>query len=241
MGERCGTAPTLEELEEEYERARQARIDRYYQGENASDMAERIVDLEDELGADVDGICTGMHADVAEAHCEIERLNGEVAQLRSAWKVSTATRESYRRITRDLNGVVRELLSASADRMHERDRYRLAWLSARRRVAEEANLGAEAVAHIAADRDRWQRGHERAEAQLVPTRRRLEEAEACLDAVRAYALERCTEPYMNEASASWVLHLLGGDLRKSTHGASMESVGEVDGDTVWRLKPVEEI
>ncbi|MGW6638495.1 hypothetical protein [Streptomyces cyaneofuscatus] len=48
------------------------------------------------------------------------------------------------------------------ERRKERDRYRLAWLSARRRAAEEANLGAEAVEHIAADRDRWQR---RAEAR----------------------------------------------------------------------------
>ncbi|MFB7479537.1 hypothetical protein ACFUEM_08695 [Streptomyces anulatus] len=94
--------------------------------------------------------------------------------------------------------------------------------------------------HLAADRDRWRRGHERAEAQLVPTRRRLEKAEARLDAVRAYALERCTEPYMNEASASWVLHLLGDDLRESTRGASMEYVGEVDGETVWRLKSAED-
>ncbi|CAM5406820.1 putative protein OS=Streptomyces microflavus OX=1919 GN=Smic_80900 PE=4 SV=1 [Streptomyces microflavus] len=115
-------------------------------------MAGRIVDLEDELGGVTEeGLCTGMHADVAEAQAEIERLNGEVAQLRSAWKVSTATRESYRRITRDLNGAVRELLSACAERMHERDRYRLAWLSARRRAADEANLGMEAVEHLQAE------------------------------------------------------------------------------------------
>ncbi|EHM24246.1 hypothetical protein SPW_7340 [Streptomyces sp. W007] len=248
MGERCGTEPTVEELEAEYERARNERIETLYQGWGARDMAERIVDLEDELGADVDGMCTGMHADVAEAHCEIERLNAEVAQLRSAWKVSTATRESYRRVTRDLNGVVRELLSACAERLHERDRYRLAWLSARRRAAEEANLGAEAVEHLAADRDRWQRGHERAEAQLHAGRRanaelhlELERLRAKLRDVREYAEGRCSDEWMNEASASWVLHLLGGDLRESTRGPSMESVGEVDGETVWRLKPIEEI
>ncbi|MFJ5103203.1 hypothetical protein [Streptomyces sp. NPDC088554] len=126
------------------EQSRDERIEAYYH-ESAWDLAERIVDLEDELGADVDGICTGMHADMAEAHAEIERLRGEVAHLRSAWKVSSATRESYRRITRDLNGVIRELLSASSERLHERDRYRLAGISARRRAAMEANFATEAL------------------------------------------------------------------------------------------------
>ncbi|MFF6928329.1 hypothetical protein [Streptomyces californicus] len=46
-------------------------------------------------------------------------------------------------------------------------RYRLAWLSARRRAAEESNLGAEAVQYLAADRDRWQRRAETAEARLL--------------------------------------------------------------------------
>lgn len=67
----------------------------------------------------------------------------------------------------------------------ERDRYRLAWLSARRRAAEEAVLGAEAVEHIAADRDRWQRGHERAEAQLHAGRRVNAELHLELERLRA--------------------------------------------------------
>ncbi len=102
-----------------------------------------------------------------EAQAEVERLASlagywehraeesaeEAAQLRSAWKVSHATGESYRRITRDLNETVRELLSALTGRTSERDRYRLAWLSARRRAADEANFATEALeirdAHIA--------------------------------------------------------------------------------------------
>ncbi|MER5501347.1 hypothetical protein ABT096_29660 [Streptomyces sp. NPDC002561] len=83
---------------------RDERIETYYQGWSAREMAERLVDLEDELGEDVDGICTGMHAEVAEAQC--------------AWD----------------------------DMRDERDRYRLAWTYARRRAADEANFGMEALA-----------------------------------------------------------------------------------------------
>ncbi|MFD5198831.1 hypothetical protein ACFWM7_01410 [Streptomyces sp. NPDC058375] len=182
---------------------------------------KRLGEALKDVRADADyfqGWADGNGRRLNEALAEIERLNDEVAQLRSAWKVSTATRESYRRVTRDLNGVIRELLSASAERMHERDRYRLAWLSARRRAAEEANLGAEAVEHIAADRDRWQRGHERAEAQLHDGRRanaqlhqELAQVRAKLRDARAYAMERCSDDGANIASASWVLHLLGDD------------------------------
>ncbi|WP_328742930.1 hypothetical protein OG436_29505 [Streptomyces caniferus] len=39
--------------------------------------------LRDELGADVDGICTGMHADVAEAWSEIERLRADIERVRA--------------------------------------------------------------------------------------------------------------------------------------------------------------
>ncbi|MFJ6237967.1 hypothetical protein ACIQH0_28255 [Streptomyces griseus] len=196
MGEQCGSAATAEEEEAEYERARQARIDEYDCSFSSRQLAAKLVDLEDELGSDVDGICTGMHAGMAEAHAEIERLTRLLA---SRVADSTAEWTAVRSI---------QLMNEAG---RQRDRYRLAWLSARRRAAEEANLGAEAVEHISADRDRWQRGHERAEAQLVPTRRRLEEAEARLAAVRAYAEGRCTDEWMNEASASWVLHLLGDD------------------------------
>ncbi|MEV7250247.1 hypothetical protein [Streptomyces cyaneofuscatus] len=191
MGERCGTEPTVEELEAEYERARQARIDEYDCSFSSRQLAAKLVDTEDELGADVDGICTGMHADVAEAHCEIERLTeivndyehrinwfttcAQCARLMDAVYDETIRADRYRlawlsaraRVERAKINRASELRWANgmwSDALHDRHRYRLAWLSARRRVAEEANLGAEAVEHIAADRDRWQR---RAEARLL--------------------------------------------------------------------------
>ncbi|WP_405927884.1 hypothetical protein OG554_03545 [Streptomyces griseus] len=204
MGERCGTEPTVEELEAEYERARDERIETLYQDWSASDMAERIVELEDELGSDVDGICTGMHADVAEAWAEIERLNGQVERFQG-WRAA-------------IYEVARASFRAAGKSRRSAARYRLAWLSARRRAAEEANLGAEAVEHLAADRDRWRRGHERAEAQLHAGRRANAELHLELERLRAKLR----------------------DLRESTHGASLECVGEVDGETVWRAKPAEE-
>ncbi|MFB7114067.1 hypothetical protein [Streptomyces sp. NPDC056291] len=85
------------------ERTRDERIETLYQGWGAREMAERIVDLEDEIGEEKDGLCTGMHADVAEAH--------------AAWE----------------------------DMRDERDRARNAWRSARRRAADEANMGLEAL------------------------------------------------------------------------------------------------
>jgi hypothetical protein len=76
-------------------------------------------------------------------------------------------------------------------------RYRAAWLSARRRAADEANFAMEAldlkaaeIARLTADRDWWQRGHETAESQLVYERRENARLRAEL-----------------------------ADLRKSTHGA----------------------
>lgn len=61
-------------------------------------------ELRAEIGETVDGMSTGMYADVAEAH--------------SAWE----------------------------DVCAERDRFRLAWLSARKRAADDFNNGAEALA-----------------------------------------------------------------------------------------------
>ncbi|PPS86446.1 hypothetical protein [Streptomyces sp. MH60] len=121
MGDQCG-APEVYDSSDEYNR--EDRIETYYQGWGAREMAERIVELEDELGADVDGICTGMHADVAEAHAEVERLQGQFKTAQEAVKVAM-------RWLRDAD--------------FERDRYRLAWLSARRRAADEHVFGMEAL------------------------------------------------------------------------------------------------
>ncbi|WP_327712409.1 hypothetical protein OG912_32320 [Streptomyces sp. NBC_00464] len=117
---RCGLGPTLEELEEEYERDRQARIDRYYQGESAADMAERVVDLEDELGGETEeGLLTGMHADVAEAQAEIARLNALVDRARTK---TESVERAYDEVVRALNASVagaeqlgKELKDARAD------------------------------------------------------------------------------------------------------------------------------
>ncbi|MEU1200146.1 hypothetical protein ABZ446_28525 [Streptomyces sp. NPDC005813] len=141
MAESCG-----EPYDSSDEYSRDDRIETIYQGWGAREMAERIVDLEDELGADVEGMCTGMHADVAEAHAEIERL----ASLVGYWEHRAEEAQ-------------RDFVSCEAvgmEWMRMSRRYRSAWLSARRRAADEANLGQEAVDHIRHDRDRWRRENE---------------------------------------------------------------------------------
>jgi chromosome segregation ATPase len=201
MSERCGGVP---DDVDEYNR--DERIETIYQGWGAREMAERIVDLEDELGADVDGICTGMHADVAEAQAEIERLGKALKEARAdseyfeEWATANgkrlnatlAQRDEYRDALSEVATYDEWEISAVGQsepvrlvvtdvRPHadaERDRYRLAWLSARRRAADEANYGMEAldlkaaeIARLTSDRDGWQRGHETAESQLVYERR----------------------------------------------------------------------
>jgi hypothetical protein len=136
---------------------RDERIEAMYQGWGAREMAERIVQLEDELGADVDGICTGMHADVAEAHAEIERLT-------RALRLSEAKVGGAALYVDQVNAKVAMLenVVVAYDGIHEeRDRYRLAWLSARRRAVVESNHGDEAMdymrgqaAQLTAQRDR---------------------------------------------------------------------------------------
>ncbi|MYR43096.1 hypothetical protein [Streptomyces sp. SID5910] len=140
MGEQYG-APEVYDSSDEY--SRDDRIETYYQGWGAREMAERIVELEDELGADVDGICTGMHADVAEARAEVERVRTRLVRT-----------ENLRRVAH-----------------YRRDRYRLAWLSARRRAAHESVMATEAVEHLTADRDRWRQRYERLAAELEASRK----------------------------------------------------------------------
>ncbi len=154
----CGSGPTVEEEEAEYERARDERIETLYQGWGAREMAERIVDLEDELGGVTEeGLCTGMHANVAEAQCEVERLRSLLQEDGEAFRIVRSAVYALRQ---------------------EHDRYRSAWISARRRAADEANFGMEAlelknsvITSMTADRDRWRQGHEAAESQLVFARR----------------------------------------------------------------------
>ncbi|MFE0326306.1 hypothetical protein ACFW08_05755 [Streptomyces sp. NPDC058960] len=203
MPEHCDSGPTLEEEETEYERARQARIDRYYQGESAADLAERVVDLEDEIGEDVDGVCTGMHADVAEAHAEIERLKRDL-------RVSEAKVGGAALYVDQVNAraSMLENVVAAYDGIHEeRDRYRLAWLSARRRAADEANFGTEAL--------------ERKEVEIRRLRGALERIEAAADEFRMLSAGRIRE----ELEA----------VRKTTHAPRLECVGSDEDGEVWRL------
>jgi hypothetical protein len=128
MGEQCG-APEVYESSDEYNR--DDRIETYYQAWGAREMAERIVELEDELGADVDGVCTGMRADVAEARAEVERLNGLLEGF-YGWRAS-------------IYEVARSSFRAAGRSQRSAARYRLAWLSARRRAADEHVFGMEAL------------------------------------------------------------------------------------------------
>lgn len=214
MAEQCG-ADVPDDVDEH---SRDDRIECYYQVWGAREMAERIVDLEDELGADVDGICTGMHADVAEAHAEIERLTslvgywehraeeatelkgrleGDCVRLSEELDEARTTNTELARDARDgahweaVAGRMRDEISRLKDLLayeHSRansaidrettaeehaeelaaklaeeteradvncevagqwaelaERRRLAWLSARRRAADEANFGMEAM------------------------------------------------------------------------------------------------
>jgi hypothetical protein len=128
------------------ERSRDERIEDYYH-QSAWDLAERIVDLEDELGEEKDGICTGVHADVAEARAEIERLR------------TLLTHESERA---DINCDVATGWGQLAERR------RLAWLSARRRAADEANFGMEALELLRAELAQAEAEHKAFVAQLTP-------------------------------------------------------------------------
>ncbi|MGW1268174.1 hypothetical protein [Streptomyces sp. NPDC002491] len=190
------------------DRARAGRIDRYYQDESAASLAERVVDLEDEIGEDVDGICTGMHA--GRLYEMFKRLREEeedrADRFESAWKSARrraktalgAWRYTQWRVDqhdeerREADEFTRFMWGQMTERRQERDRYRLAWLSARRRAADEANMGMEALELVRRDRDRWQTGHERVESHLVGERRdnaRLRAFAADVLAVRGWCMD----------------------------------------------------
>lgn len=138
---------------------REERVETIYQGWGAREMAERLVELEDEIGADVDGVCTGMHADVAEAQAawSDERLRADrfeaawlsarrrAARYAGAWRSADAAVQSWRHAARSASRALADVLGTLHSRTGEADRYRIAWLSARRRAADEANFGLEAL------------------------------------------------------------------------------------------------
>jgi hypothetical protein len=289
-------AETCEEVyDSSDEYSRDERIETVYQGWGAREMAERIVELEDELGADVDGVCTGMHADVAEAHAEIERLTSESRNLEGdcirlseeldearADNVELAKRardadhwEAVADRMRDEISRLKELLEyehsradtaidreevaekaaeeAQADAKYfeewaihnglnfnnavqqrnqawdRADRYRLAWLSARRRAADEANYGLEALDCQREETRRWRRGHEAAEAKLTYAYREIERLRDALARVEAVADE------FGMLSAGRLRDELG-EQRKTTDAPRLEYAGQDEDGEVWRLK-----
>jgi hypothetical protein len=247
---------------------RDERIETIYQGWGAREMAERIIDLEDELGADFDGICTGIHADVAEARAEVERLTSLVGY----WEHRAEESDRLREHAGSLYEMFERLRDEESDRS---ERYRLAWLSARRRAADEANFGMEAlefkdrwIAQITADRNRWRSGHEAAEAQLVYERRQNARLRSFAEEVKGvhyscrdgepdcaerflrriydsmYELwdaEREKRPFLDSVHrrvARGEFYHLDED-RESTHGPHLEHVGTDEDGEVWRLSAPE--
>ncbi|GGY88833.1 hypothetical protein CP967_31290 [Streptomyces nitrosporeus] len=81
----------------------------------------------------------------------IEALRAEVRRLSRALRLSEAKVGGAKLHVDQVNtrlAMLEDVVTACDDLLGERDRYRLAWLSARRRAAEEAVLGAEAVEHL---------------------------------------------------------------------------------------------
>lgn len=121
--------------------SRDERIETYYH-QSAWDLAERIVDLEDE---------------------------------------AEESRVEYRKVA-----------DICADQITKNERLRSAWTSARRRAADEANFGMEALERKEREVSRWRSGHETAEAQLVRERQdnaRLRAFAADVRAVRGWAMD----------------------------------------------------
>ncbi|PKA37922.1 hypothetical protein [Streptomyces sp. SM8] len=128
-------------------KSRDERIEEYYDN-SAWDLAERLVNAEDE-GARLLQRCVEVARQRDDETARAD-LNGDLAddwarragRYRLAWK-SARTRVKWAcwsacselRFTRNM----------WADTSRDLHRYRLAWLSARRRAAEEAALGAQAV------------------------------------------------------------------------------------------------
>jgi hypothetical protein len=122
----------------------------------AKALADRLVDAEDEAGR-------------LRSAWQSARRRAKTAM--GAWRAARHISESWHRMFRRESDLTRDLLSLAGQRTQERDRYRSAWLSARRRVADETNFGMEALERKEREVSRWRSGHETAEAQLVWERR----------------------------------------------------------------------
>ncbi|MDX2575922.1 hypothetical protein PV332_10560 [Streptomyces scabiei] len=147
-------------------RLRDDRIETIYQGWGAREMAERIVDLEDEAER-MKGLLRYEHERANAAIAREETAEGaaeesreEAERLRTAWRSARRRAKTamgawrYMRWHEDAQNkemraqdeFAQWLWEQVTTRRKERDRYRLAWLSARRRAADEANFGMEALA-----------------------------------------------------------------------------------------------
>ncbi|MFD7646382.1 hypothetical protein ACFV5M_01770 [Streptomyces albidoflavus] len=155
-------------------KSRDERIEARYHL-SARDLAERLVDAEDEAGrlrtqvkvAEAKVAAVKPYVDGVNARIEMlenvvdayDGIHGERDRYRLAWSsarhragraygawrhASESERAAHKEMIRQ-DDFARTLWGWLTERRKERDRYRLAWLSARRRAAEEAALGAQAV------------------------------------------------------------------------------------------------
>jgi hypothetical protein len=114
------------------ERTREVRIDRYDE-ESARTLAEWLVDAEDE---------------VARLRAAWTSARRRARKHRSWWRGSRHRMITYQAMLRYARQTADEVWTDCWAVTDERDRYRLAWLSARRRAADEANFGREALDHL---------------------------------------------------------------------------------------------
>jgi hypothetical protein len=117
---------------------REERIDRYYQGESAAQLAEWLVDAEDAL-KELNEAASDL-ADHTDATCSVV---AERDRYHLAW---TSARSRVKRARWVGISDLRFTRNMWSDAVFDLHRYRLAWLSARRRAADEANFGTEALA-----------------------------------------------------------------------------------------------
>ncbi|MFD6361844.1 hypothetical protein ACFWFX_18630 [Streptomyces roseolus] len=198
---------------------RDARVETYYSGWGARDMAEKLVELEDEGAAAVrvdDDRIAALNARDAEivelkkelarvtrdlrvsqakvdgAALHVERTNARVAMLEAAlttldgfveerdrcrlawqsarrraktavgaWRYTQWRVDQHDEARRSDAEFQRCLWGQLTERSQERNRYRSAWLSARRRAAHESVMATAAVEHLTAERNLWRQRYER--------------------------------------------------------------------------------
>ncbi|MEU8840262.1 hypothetical protein AB0D97_14175 [Streptomyces roseus] len=200
-------------------RTREERIDDYYQNNGAREMAEWLVDAEDKAA----------------------RLVAVLTELdhRLAWHTTCKT------CARILDSAYEETIRAECAEA-ERDRYRSAWLSARRRAVDEFNHGAEALEMVRGDVHRLAeelRRHRDFADEVRRVRGKTMCAETPRDLLESHLLpvygslheleaaDRERRPFVPRAEREYAAH------RECTYGSPrLECVGtEEDGSTVWRL------